>query len=123
MLLMVRAEMTAGEASADMIGRTETVLAEVLNNVVEHALRLKGDDLIEIRGEEQEGGWKFFAVDSGAPLPDGQLPGKTFPPLDTAMEDLPEGGFGWAMVHVLTRDLSYRRVCGKNQLQFFVPSE
>ena len=39
------------------------------------------------------------------------------PPLG-AVEDLPEGGFGWHVIRTLSKDLHYRRENGRNQLSF-----
>ncbi len=35
--------------------------------------------------------------------------------------NLPEGGFGWALIRDLTSDLLHHRVEGMNQLEFQVP--
>ena len=40
---------------------------------------------------------------------------------DTALEDLPEGGFGWHLIHSLTNDLTYLRTGGCNRLRFLLP--
>lgn len=122
-LRMTRAEIAASGASADMLGRVETVLAEVLNNVVEHALRDRPGEMVKASGHQKPDGWHFRINDTGCALPDGELPGSAFPKLDTAIEDLPEGGFGWAMVHLLTRDLHYCRLPGRNCLSFRIPFE
>ena len=34
------------------------------------------------------------------------------------MDDLPEGGFGWGLIHDLTQGLSYRRVAEENHVRF-----
>ena len=122
-LRVIRCEVNASGADADMLGRIETLLAEVLNNVVEHALCDKGDQLVEVGGEQHIDGWHFRVSDCGRGLPQGELPGKEFPTLDRDTQDLPEGGFGWAMVHLLTRDLVYRRMSGRNCLSFVIPLE
>ena len=35
--------------------------------------------------------------------------------------DLPEGGWGWALIEALTTDLAYRKDGGRNTLSFRVP--
>lgn len=97
-------------------GTAEIVLAEALNNIVEHAyarhsgeieitLRLRGQDLV------------CSILDSGLPMPRETLPeGRLVPFVET--DDLPEGGFGWFLIRTLSQDLDYRRVDGRNLLSF-----
>ncbi|WP_299348651.1 ATP-binding protein [uncultured Shimia sp.] len=120
-LLIIRAEIKSAEVDNDLLGRAETVLAEVLNNVVEHALDDKHPGLVEAKGEAVKTGWQFSVIDNGCPLPDGKIPGKALPRINTPLQDLPEGGFGWAMVHMLARDLTYQRRSGRNSLSFLIP--
>lgn len=119
-LTMIRAEITAAGADADTLGRIETVLAEVLNNVVEHALSETEKAIVQVRGEAVPDGWRFQVIDPGRPLPGKTLPGQMLPRLDTPFDELPEGGFGWAMVHMLAQDLHYGRRSGQNCLSFLV---
>ena len=55
-------------------------------------------------------------VDHGGELPEGKLPIGEMASLDVELEDLPEGGFGWFMIHHLTKDVRYDRVNGENHL-------
>lgn len=120
-LAQVRDELKAADSPEDQMGRVETVLAEVLNNIVEHALVAKSSKLIEVWGQDTGSSWQFRICDTGRPLPNNQLPAKELPSIDTGFLDLPEGGFGWAMVHMLTRDLTYTRLPDRNALEFTVP--
>ena len=96
----------------------ELVLAELLNNIVEHAYGAG-----PIAGVEY---WLMFAadglagrlVDSGAPMPGLALPAGVQAPLDGPVADLPEGGFGWNLIRRLTTRLEYRREDGRNLLDF-----
>ena len=36
------------------------------------------------------------------------------------MQALPEGGFGWALIRDMTRDLTYRRQGRMNRLSFVI---
>lgn len=117
----IRDELASAGATSDQRGRIETVLAEVLNNIVEHAFSDQPNGLIEASGRRQNPGWSFQVYDSGCPLPEERLPAKNMPTVDTDFEDLPEGGFGWAMVHMLTEEISYRRYPDRNCLKFSVP--
>jgi len=105
----------------DHRGTVELVLAEVLNNVAEHAYATgQGDVSVTLCREPQ--GLHCLIVDSGAPMPDGVLPPGRLPAaVDVDLADLPEGGFGWHLIHNLTQGLHYARQDGQNRLSFLVP--
>lgn len=93
----------------DLMDATEVVLAEVLNNVVEHAYAGRLDGWIDI-GIVCKPEWLEVTVkDAGIPMPGGSLPAGKHQDLDVPMEELPEGGFGWMLIRTLTIDLAYRR--------------
>lgn len=97
------------------------VLAEVLNNVVEHAYAQKqGDIMLQI--EPNPAGLLCQVSDSGAPMPGLTLPQGQFQPLER-IDELPEGGFGWFLIRSLTEDLRYRREGSVNQLTFCLIDE
>jgi serine/threonine-protein kinase RsbW len=98
----------------------ELVLAEVLNNIVEHAYARDGG-LIEITLSRRPGELVCRVTDTGAPLPQGTLPEGRLPAADLStlqLADLPEGGFGWFLIRSLSHDLSYQRENGQNRLSF-----
>lgn len=108
------------DMSEEQRGLSEIVLAEVLNNIVEHAYR-DASGRIEISIAHRAGFLNICVIDRGKPMPDLKLPsGELRPPLDA--QDLPEGGFGWPLIHSLTQDLHYQRVQGQNILQFRMAS-
>nr|WP_247738934.1 ATP-binding protein [Shimia sp. R9_2] len=118
----LRQKLTAEEFAACNAGVLELVLAEVLNNVVEHALAGREDGQIVITCNYVEQCWNVEVRDNGAAMPDGQLPAGVMPDVDGAMEELPEGGFGWGLVRTLAEDIDYkRRASGHNALRFRVP--
>lgn len=103
---------------AEDMGTIEIVLAEALNNVVEHAydendpgdvvliLRLRGAGLmVEIR-------------DSGRPMPNGRAPIGNHPVVEFSNDPMPEGGYGWYLIRELVRDLIYDRRDDENILIF-----
>jgi serine/threonine-protein kinase RsbW len=101
----------------EQIGAVEIVLAEVVNNIVEHAYAGVAPGEVVITGDIQDKTLKLTAIDFGKPLPEGKLPeGK---PADVSgdIQDLPEGGFGWFMIRTLTRDTRYRRDNDQNRLE------
>ncbi len=119
-----RALKTAIDVLGDMphgsarIGAVEIVLAEVLNNVVEHAYAEHGRGLVELEVEHGPAALAFRIRDEGLPMPGGDAPAGLAHDLDVSAQDLPEGGFGWFLIRELTEDLRYRRVGNRNELTF-----
>ncbi len=102
-------------------GTFEIVLAEALNNVVEHAYsNAPGTILVGV--DHLPPILRVSVYDQGLPMPDGQLPKGELKPLVEG-EELPEGGFGWFLIRTLTLDLEYERDGGFNKLRFVVPAE
>lgn len=104
--------------SEDDRGTAEIVLAEVLNNVVEHAYSdLSGD--IRLSLALKPGQLDCQIEDDGAPMPGGNAPAGNLPDA----EDMPEGGFGWHLIRVLSSGLTYQRLGKTNRLSFSLPAE
>lgn len=103
-------------------GTAELVLAEVLNNVAEHAYAGQaGPVAVTLRQVPQ--GVSCLIVDQGLAMPGGKLPESRLPDGEgLALEDLPEGGFGWHLIRSLTTGLSYSRADGTNRLHFTLPT-
>ena len=99
----------------------ELVLAEVLNNVAEHAYGAGGGRVtVSLSGEPS--GIRCRVIDEGRAmpgerLPEGLLPGNP----GNDIEDLPEGGFGWHLIRSLSVGLTYARDDGQNRLGFLLP--
>jgi serine/threonine-protein kinase RsbW len=106
----------------DARGTAELVLAEVLNNVAEHAYA-EGPGPVAVTLTAGPTGIGCLIVDQGSAMPGGRLPEGVLPRADTALADLPEGGFGWHLIHSLTRDLAYVRTGGCNRLSFLLPQD
>lgn len=97
------------------------VLAEVLNNVEEHAYRGRPGQPVHVALKVSAGRPRYVVEDLGGPLPLDLLPGESMPTPDpVAPETWAEGGYGWPMVRRLTQDLSYERRDGRNRLSFTV---
>ncbi|MEX3313837.1 ATP-binding protein [Sulfitobacter sp. PS-8MA] len=102
---------------AEVASTVELVLAEVLNNIVEHAYPdPKAPGPIHVACRHAGDGLHFQLRDSGLPMPGGQAPLGMAQSVDTDAADLPEGGFGWFLIRDLAEDLTYRRVAQENQL-------
>ena len=96
----------------------EIVLAEVFNNIVEHAYAgLDGSIRVWLSLDDR--GLTCRIEDEGRPMPGGQAPAGCLPD----PEDLPEGGFGWHLIRSLSTGLSYQRVGSVNRLCFSLPAE
>jgi serine/threonine-protein kinase RsbW len=99
----------------------ELVLAEALNNIVEHAYPMASiEGPIRIKGHHHRDGLHIHIVDEGMAMPDGQTPLGCAPSVDVDLMDLPEGGFGWFLIKDLAKDVVYARVEGENRLQLRV---
>ena len=99
-------------------GTAEIVLAEALNNIVEHACAdLPGQ--IRVTVTRSDAGIFCVIRDRGRPMPGGALPAGHLAPME-AGGDLPEGGFGWFLIRRLARDVTYDRCDGENVLSFFL---
>jgi serine/threonine-protein kinase RsbW len=106
----------------DARGMAELVLAEVLNNVAEHAYGEAGGT-VSVMLDPDPGGIRCLITDEGRAMPGGQLPEGRLPGgPDLALEDLPEGGFGWHLIRALCVDLTYARAGGQNRLSFVLPA-
>ncbi len=108
--------MGADLPTPEMRFNVELVLAEVLNNIVEHGYRDQEGE-IELVVTPAMDGLLFNVVDRGHPMPNETLPAGLLP-RQGAVEDLPEGGFGWFLIRELSQDLEYRREAGRNLLSF-----
>ena len=105
------------ELNEEDSGTVELVLAEAMNNVVEHAYA-GTSGVIELRVANCTDGLFCEVLDDGAGmegLPSGDDPSDGPP---APVEDMPEGGFGWFLIRSLARDLSYAREHGRNRLSF-----
>lgn len=119
-LVEVRERLARGPFSEEEIATIEVVLAEVMNNVAEHAYawRRDGEMLLALRLTAD--GLLVSVTDEGRPMPDSELPfGQRLDPT-LPVGDMPEGGFGWLIIRQLAREVAYVRQEGVNQLSFRV---
>lgn len=103
------------------IETAELVLAEVLNNIVEHACADLTNGRISIRIRQTSTYLRCQVRDNGCRMPGGNPPEGKHPDPGGPVAALPEGGFGWMLIRGLTRDLLYRRLNGGNSLGFVIP--
>ena len=96
----------------------ELVLAEALNNVVEHAYPGDRSGDVKLVLRHGRAGLLIEIRDTGQPMPSGRTPLGLHPRESNPGEELPEGGFGWFLIRQLARDMVYDRENGENFLIF-----
>ncbi|WP_083545720.1 ATP-binding protein [Sulfitobacter alexandrii] len=122
-LLRLRGALSPLSLEPEELETLELVLAEILNNIVEHAYAdHRPGDTITVSGEHRTDGLHLRIRDRGKAMPNGQPPlGRpAFGIPRCGAERLPEGGFGWPLIRDLARDLCYRRLDGENTLDLRV---
>lgn len=109
------------EAGIDLIDQAtvELVLAEVLNNIAEHAYGAAMPGEVGLTLARSGPALSCRVTDTGRKLPGGRPPSASRKSPDP--DALPEGGFGWPLIHALTRRLGYRHQGGENRLSFEIP--
>ena len=105
--------LTAGE-----MGTIEIVLAEALNNIVEHAYPQGDPGDITLSLRLRPTGLVVEVRDRGRPMPSGRAPIGNHPMAEYEHDPMPEGGYGWYLIRELVRDLVYDRRDGENFLIF-----
>ncbi len=114
----VRSWLISTNILAEVHGTTELVLAEALNNIVEHAYALQSPGQVQVNIWPHADHLTFELQDNGRPLPAWRIETAELPTLDCEVSDLPEGGFGWFLIHHLTQALEYERCADQNRLCF-----
>ncbi|MBD3665689.1 ATP-binding protein [Sulfitobacter sp. TSTF-M16] len=100
------------------VGTVELVLAEALNNIVEHAYPPDAQGgPIHVTCRHRQKGLFFTIRDRGKAMPDGQIPLGMVQDVNVDVMDMPEGGFGWFMIRDLAKDVAYQRQGCENELQ------
>ncbi|MBA83549.1 MAG: ATPase [Rhodobacteraceae bacterium] len=117
-LLSFLTEIGIGEMNR---GTVEIVLAEALNNVVEHAYAETGQGSIELQCKSQVDRLDVAIMDQGPPVPVHVFAERSAPDTDVPLDDLPEGGFGWLLIQNMTENLAYHRVGDTNCLRMAIP--
>ena len=101
---------------ADTSGTIEIVMAEALNNIIEHAYTPGCEGPLWLSAQRDGGLLRVELRDTGRPLSGCKLPQTDLPDASGPLQGLPEGGFGWFLIRDLTDSLSYRRFGAQNRL-------
>jgi serine/threonine-protein kinase RsbW len=96
----------------------EIILAEVFNNIVEHAYDNTHNKLVHAQFTLDRNTLSVQVRDHGKPMPQETLPEGSLADLNVEFADLPEGGFGWFMIKELSQNLEYNRVGQEIHLSF-----
>lgn len=102
--------------TVDKLGDIQIALAEVLNNIAEHAFSDRPLEMASVTLHTDGSDLRAVFVDQGHPMPGLLPPPGILPEIGEEKDDLPEGGFGWFLVHELSDAVMYRRVGSQNQL-------
>lgn len=115
----VEDELVAGGICSEDIGSIAIVLAEALNNVVEHAFETSEGEEITLIIRARRNSLIFEIRDSGRPMPKGRAPIGNHPMSEfNQFDTTPEGGYGWFLIRELVQDLVYDRQNDQNILFF-----
>ncbi|GHG83663.1 ATP-binding protein [Pseudodonghicola xiamenensis] len=114
-IVAVMARLRTLELPEQIAGDVELALAEAINNVTEHAYREREDGIITVTARLEDKRLVLRISDNGLPMPEGKLPQPKTHDLSGASE-LPEGGFGWGLIHALTNSVRYDRRAQRNTL-------
>lgn len=94
----------------------QIIIAEALNNVVEHAYPEDKPGDVNLIVRRRRGALMCEIKDRGRPMPNGRVPVGDHPMHRENGEPMPEGGYGWFLIRELVRDLIYDRKNGENVL-------
>lgn len=100
--------------SEDLVATIQIVLAEVLNNVCEHAYAGQGGP-VYLRALVESGRLAVIIRDRGVPLPPNLILADDPDGFDP--DNLPEGGFGWHLIRTLATELSHDRLARWNEMK------
>lgn len=111
-----RARLLAASIPEAWLGTVELVWAEALNNIAEHAYAGMTAGKVDIEVTVDGPFVSATIRDFGKPLPGLTLPTGGLPDSSGAVENLPEGGFGWFLIRELCDNVAYWHKNGENHL-------
>ena len=105
----------------DLRGSITLAVSEALNNVTEHAYAGRRAGQVHMMSDLSTDRVLVTLTDSGRAMPGNGLPAGHLPDSSGTRDDLPEGGFGWHLIHTLCLDVTYTRQAGTNTLCMVFP--
>lgn len=117
--------LTRNKVPAPVVELAELLVAEALNNVVEHAYPEAKARPFRMAALLKPGWIAVTLEDSGVVLQGIAFPGPKDQPTTrlTRINDLPEGGYGWRLLNDHCLNISYTRTNGRNRLCLLLPRE
>jgi serine/threonine-protein kinase RsbW len=115
------AALFAQDLDNDDLGALELTLAEVLNNIVEHAYEGHAPGPIVVSLVRRPAAIDCRIEDWGKQMPGLKLPLGQIPAVTDQLPEVAEGGWGWSLIRAMTTDLSYIRTEERNLLSFRLP--
>ncbi|MGR3616967.1 MAG: ATP-binding protein [Paracoccaceae bacterium] len=112
----IMAALKKADLTAEKQGDVEISVAEAVNNVVEHAYAGLPPAMVQVSGQWNRDQLSVEILDSGHRFVAGRVPVAQQAAVDVPLDDLPEGGFGWFLIHQLTSSVSYTHKDGNNVL-------
>ena len=100
----------------DLRGSITLAVSEALNNITEHAYAERAPGPVAMTVDLLTDSVDVTLIDSGRAIPGKDLPPAHLPDSAGPRSNLPEGGFGWFLIHSLCCDLDYNRKSGQNTL-------
>ena len=100
------------------LGEVELVLAEVLNNIAEHGGIESLNHPISLKWHTSDR-LCINVIDAGQCIPTGTITNAQMPNLDTEVDELPEGGFGCALVDIICSKVHSKRRGSFNTLRLY----
>ncbi|GAA6209257.1 hypothetical protein NBRC116601_25500 [Cognatishimia sp. WU-CL00825] len=120
-LCVFRSELHATGINKLTVSSMEIVLAEILNNIVEHGIGHRPDGWFCIECRTGKSVLQFHIRDNGTAMPNGTLPLGLPPNINRPLHKMPEGGWGWSLVHALAENLTYLRKDHINHVTYRIP--
>lgn len=120
MLRIYENALCSEQISDDLRDNAQLVIAEVLNNIEEHSYQGKIGGKLKVKIGVRDGELEVETQDFGQPMPNLAVPSKRDPNPNVPRYELPEGGFGWFLIHTLAPGPVYSRRGQTNILQFTI---
>ena len=99
--------------SEEQLGQLELMMVEAVNNVIEHAYQMQHGNDVQVRVEYSPQEVHLVISDQGHAMPDAlHTETREMPNPD----DLPEGGWGRGLIHLLADSIRYSRDAKGNHL-------
>ncbi|MGK7752779.1 MULTISPECIES: ATP-binding protein [unclassified Roseovarius] len=121
MVQALAAALAGAGIGADQRGSITLAVGEALNNVTEHAYAGRRPGQVHMIADLLPDRVLVTLSDSGRAMPGNRLPAGDLPDSSGPRADLPEGGFGWHLIHKLCPELTYSRQAGTNTLCMTFP--